>query len=183
MRERLMAQTHLFVATQDSAGTITARRRLTTGWAEGLAKLRIEGGELVVSTDEDDNLVINALELAFQAVTIPPSVLGREAQLTDLHLRLTAPTHAMSTWDGDADARATAPLDLELSWSLAFDDTRLPLGIPRLPLLPASLHFVGDGVQIAAEIRVHAPGELWNWADLVKLSDLELALRAKTLVL
>lgn len=183
MRERLMAETHLFVAAQDSAGTITAQRRLTTGWAEGLVKLQIEGGELVANTDGDGNLVINALEIAFQAVTIPPSVLGREARLTDLHLRLTAPTHAMSTWDGDADARAIAPLDLELSWSLAFDDTQLPLGMPRLPLLPANLHFAGDGVRIAAEIRVHAPGELWNWADLVKLSDLELALGAQTLVL
>jgi hypothetical protein len=38
----------------------------------------------------------------------------------------------------------------------------------------------GSGAHVVAELHVEAPGELWSWAGLVKLSDFMLVLGAET---
>jgi len=180
LRERLADETHLFVIANDSAGAITAQRKTKAGWAQQRVELTIIGGELVTTAGDADSLTLAALELGFHPIMIPSTVLGHDAQLTNLHLRLPGPAHVMLTWNGDDEAQATTSLDLALSWTLAIEGTRLPLGAPRLPPLPVALQLTSDGVLVTAELRVHAPGELWSWADVVKLSDLELVLRAQT---
>jgi hypothetical protein len=180
MRERLATKTHLFVSTDDSAGTITAQRRTRTGWVQSQVNLALEGGALVASADDEGNITLHALELGFQAVTIPSTVLGREAKLTNLKLGLGAPIRVMATWNGDDEALTTTPLDMAMSWSLAVGDTQLQLGSPKLPPLSTRLALDGDGHQVSAELRVHASGDLWSWADLVKLSDFDLVLDAQT---
>ncbi|HEX2692089.1 MAG TPA: hypothetical protein VHN14_36015 [Kofleriaceae bacterium] len=179
LRERLATKTHLLVIPNDGAGVVTARHRTRTGWSQSLVNLAVDRGGLIANTDRSGNLALGALEFGFQPVTIPPSLFGREAQLTNLHLQLVEPTRVMTTWNGDDDAQVTAPLGFELSWSLVINDTQVPLGAPRLPPIPVRLQLTGDDSRIAAEVRVHAPGELWNWADLLTLSDFDLTLGAQ----
>jgi hypothetical protein len=180
MRERLTTETHLYVATSGSAGAITAQRRTDTGWAEQLVDLKLDGGELVTGAARGGMITLTGLEIGFQTIAIPATVIGHEAQLTKPHLHLAAPTAVTAAWSGDDSAEAGAELDLELTWSLTVDGASLPIGAPDLPPLPVKLQLIGDGARITAEIRVHAAGEVWNWADLVKLSDLELVLGAAT---
>ncbi|MEO7092145.1 MAG: hypothetical protein ABI175_02765, partial [Polyangiales bacterium] len=71
-----------------------------------------------------------------------------------------------------------ANLDLALSWELTLDGTPAPLGSPKLPLVPVEIVLTGDGEHVSAELHAHAPGELWSWAGLVKLSELQLVLDA-----
>ena len=44
--------------------------------------------------------------------------------------------------------------------------------------MPAVIVLTGDGEHVNAEVHAHAPGELWSWAGLVKLSELQLVLGA-----
>ncbi|HEY6179507.1 MAG TPA: hypothetical protein VIX73_33865 [Kofleriaceae bacterium] len=180
VRDRLATDTHLFIAASDSAGAVTAQMRSGTGWEDGLVDLKLEGGELVARASRGGAIALSALALELQTITIPATVIGHEAQLSRPRLQLTAPVELTATWNGDDDAQVDASLSLELSWSLTVDGVGLPLGAPSLPPLPVKLGFTGDGVHVTAELRVHAPGELWNWADLIKLSDLELVLGADT---
>jgi hypothetical protein len=182
MRERLAAPAHLFVTAGASAGAVTAQMRSSTsstGWDHGLVDLKVAGGELV-ATARADGLMVESLALELDTIAIPASVIGHAAELHRPTLRLTAPTAVTATWDGDDSAAADVALALELSWSLEVDGVGLPLGAPALPPLPVKLELSGDGSRVVAEIRVHAAGEVWSWADLVKLTDLDLVLGAGT---
>ncbi len=46
--------------------------------------------------------------------------------------------------------------------------------------LPVKLRLTGDGARVTADVRIHAAGALWSWADLVKLADFELVVGAGT---
>lgn len=180
LRDQLAHEAHLLVIASDSTGAITARRRTKAGWAQQRVELTVTSGELVTAPGRADRLTLAALELGFAPVLIPSTVLGHDAQLTNLHLRLPGPATVLPTWSGDDEAQVTTTLDLALSWTLAIEGKQLPLGEPKLPPLPVVLQLTGDGARVTAELGVHAPGELWSWADVVKLSDLELVLRAQT---
>jgi hypothetical protein len=179
LREQLATKTRLTVTPDRSAGSITAQHRTNTGWDQGRVDLTVEDGELIVSTDGRGRIVLSAIESGFQTVTLPPNLLGRDAQLANLRLQLNTPASVTPTWNGDNEAQADASLDFGLSWSLAINGTRQPLGEPKLTPFPAKLLLTSDGAQIVAEVRVHAPGELWNWADLLELSDFDLVLGAQ----
>jgi hypothetical protein len=180
MRERLSSDTPMYIAAGSSAGAITARLRTGTGWDNGLVDLKLDSGKLIAHASPRGALTLTALEVDLQTITIPASVIGHEAELTRPHLQLTAPTEATTAWTDDNHADATATLALELSWSLTVDGVGLPLGAPSLPPLPVKLTLLGDGDRVTAELRVHAPGEVWSWADLIVLSDLELVVGADT---
>jgi hypothetical protein len=180
IRERLATETHLFMAASDSAGAITAQLKTAGGWRDGLIDLQLDSGEMVARTTSSDTLALGALELGLQTIAIPASLVGHDAALTRPRLRLIAPAEISMTWIDDNSAVASATLDLELSWSLTVDGVAFSLGTPALPALPVTLELSGSGRRITAEIRVHASGELWSWAGLVKLSDLELVLGART---
>ena len=49
VRERLEEPTRLLVAAAESGGSITAERKVATGWDTGLVELGIENGELIVA--------------------------------------------------------------------------------------------------------------------------------------
>ncbi|HMG55664.1 MAG TPA: hypothetical protein VK601_19330 [Kofleriaceae bacterium] len=180
MRERLATETHLFITASDSAGAVTAQLRNGDGWDQGLVDLELAGGELVASATRGGTLKVSALALELGTIAIPASVIGHEAALSRPQLRLTAPAEAAATWNGDDSAEAEAQLALELSWSLTVDGTGVPVGAPSLPPLPVVLQLSGDGARITAELRVHVAGELWSWAGLIKLTDLDLVLGANT---
>jgi hypothetical protein len=98
--------------------------------------------------------------------------------MTHVRVDLKNALHAPAQWVGDDEVHLAANLDIALSWELTLDDAPAPLGSPKLPLVPAELVITGTGEQVSAELRVHAPGELWSWAGLVKLSELQLTLGA-----
>jgi hypothetical protein len=180
MRDRLATDTPLYITAGESAGAITAQLKTATGWDDGLVDLELDGGQLVARTAPGGTITLTAVELGFKDITIPSSVVGHEAVLNRPRLRLTAATDATTAWTDDDNAEAAATLDLELSWSVMVDGVALPLGAPHLPPLPVKLQLTGDGARIAAELRLHVTGEVWSWADLVKLSDLDLVLGADT---
>lgn len=167
----------LLVDSATSAGAVTAERRLSDGWSAGLVDLAIGDGDVVVTLDGGD-LVLEDLELAIGPIDVPESVLGYGVQLTDITITLAEPTRIVTRWTGDDDAQGDVELELALQWSLTNHGTTSPLGAPDLPKVPATLALSGNGERVHAELRVHAPGELWSWADLLRLADLTLVLAA-----
>jgi len=180
MRERLATQTPLFIAASASAGAVTAQMRTSSGWGNGLVDLKLAGGELVARAGAGGGLSLGAVSLELDTITIPASLTGHAAELTRPRLEMAAPIELPAVWTGDDSAAVDATLAFDLSWELTVDGVGLPLGAPSLPPLPVKLQLSGDGSRVTAELRVHAPGELWSWADLIKLTDLELVLGADT---
>jgi hypothetical protein len=180
MRDRLTEETHLFVTAAASAGAVTARLRTASGWDDALIDLQLASGELVTQAAPGGAIALTAAQLELQTIEIPATLTGHAAELTRPRLVLTAPASAAATWSGDDSAELDVALALQLSWSLAVDGIGVQVGAPALPPLPAQLVLTGDGAHVAAELRIHAPGELWGWADRIALSDLELVLGAGT---
>jgi hypothetical protein len=180
VRERLEDQTRLMIKPPESAGAITAERRVTGGWQAGLVDLAIDSGELVV-TANGDAITLGTFAVSFQPLEIPAAVFGgHPAQIEHLRVEQLHPLTATATWTDDNEARFDAMLELGLSWSLVIDGTHAPLGAPKLPPVPVEILLTGNGEIVAAELRAKMAGELWSWADLVRLSDLELILGAET---
>lgn len=181
VRERLeSSETKLLITTAESAGSITAQRRGSGGWVAGKVELTVNAGELVARADARGGIRIERLSVDVGPIAIPQSVLGYEALLTDVHLSAERPAGVVTQWTGDDGARATAELELELSWSLTIDGETSPLGAPKLPPVPLELLVTGDGAAVQAEVRLASTGMFWSWADLVKLEDLSLVLSAAT---
>ena len=180
VRERLDDQTRLPVAASGSGGSITAQRHVAGAeWVGGQVDLQIENGELVVSSDAPGALTLEAMQVTFKPLQIPAGVFGgKDAQLTHVRIDLKHELRAPAQWVSDDEVHLIANLDLGLAWELTLDGNPAPLGSPKLPLVPVELVLTGDGEHVSAELRAHAPGELWSWAGLVKLSELELRLGA-----
>jgi hypothetical protein len=180
VRERLEDQTQLLVTAASSGGAITAERHVSGGeWTGGTVDLVIENGELLVSSDARNALTVDGLQVSFKPLQIPAGVFGgKDAQLTHVRIDLKTELRAAAEWVNDNEVHLQANLDIALSWELALDGTPAPLGSPKLPLVPVEIVLTGNGEQVTAELHAHAPGELWSWAGLVKLSELQLVLGA-----
>jgi hypothetical protein len=179
VRERLERSPASFaVDAAASAGAITAERNRSDGWSAGLVELAIERGDFVVAVDAD-GVSLDELALEIGPIEVPDSVLGYSVQLTDIRITLAEPVRVDATWAGDDDARGDAALPIVLAWSLVNHGTKAPLGAPDLPAVPAELVLAGNGTAVTAELRVSAPGELWSWADLIRLEDLTLIITAR----
>jgi hypothetical protein len=181
VRERLERDdTALAIRSPDSAGTLTAQRRTGDEWVAGLVDLAIVDGEIVTSAASDGAITVERFAVSLGPIDVPASVLGYDVQLTDIHLETASPVRVDTTWRGDDDARGTLALDLVLAWSLTNHGETSPLGAPDLPPIPVELLLTGDAGAVDAELRLRAPGELWSWADLIRLEDLTLILAAST---
>ena len=179
VRERLVEPTRLQVAAAESGGAVTAERKVGTGWETGLVDLGIENGELIVSSDANDALTVDGMQIVFKPLDIPQGVFGdTHAQLTNVRLELVNEHRASAVWTSDNEVHLTAMLDITLHWTLSLNGSPAPLGSPMLPKVPVEIVLTGDGEQVSSEIRAHAPGELWSWAGLIKLSELQLSLGA-----
>jgi len=180
VRARLaQGDTRLVIAPSETAGTITAARHTSDGWEAGIADLHIETGELVVSAAGTD-VTLERLGIALAPIEIPATVIGHGARLTRVRVEATAPVRLTTDWVDDDEGHATGRFDLALSWALLVDGTTLTLGAPDLPPVPVELVVTGDGRVVHGELRVQAPGELWSWANLVRLEDLLLIASAET---
>ncbi|MDQ3301427.1 MAG: hypothetical protein M3619_33005 [Myxococcota bacterium] len=182
VRERVEAgETRLQISAADSAGTITARRKVAGGaWEVGLADLAIDHGELVISADAAGTITLDRLAFTFAPIVIPPGVFAYDAALTNVRARLAKPARAMTRWVDDDEAHTTVTLELDVSWALTIDGGTLQLGSPDLPPITIHADLTGTGAFVHADVRASAIGELWSWADLVKLEDLNLIVRADT---
>ncbi len=169
----------LAVATDASAGTVSAARKSDGEWVPSLQDLHIAAGTVDVSADADGALVLEDLSLDVGTIEIPDTVLGYPVQLTDIHIGLVAPAKCIAEWSGAGDeAHCDATVDLSLAWSLVNHGTTSPLGSPDLPPVPVEIVVTGSGSSVHAELRVHAPGTLWDWAGLIRFDDLSLIVAA-----
>lgn len=181
VRDRLHSEpTRMFIGSDGSTGTVTAKRWTADGWVEGVTPITVSSGELRASVDDHGTLTLAAFEVGVDPIEIPEDVFKKPAQLTDVRVKLTAATAGDTTWTGDDDATTTLSLGLDLDWSITVDGARTPLGTQHLPPVPVDLTLTGAGDHVDASIGLHASGELWNWAGLLELTGLEMALSADT---
>lgn len=180
VRERLEDQTRLLVDAPASAGSITAEHHVSGGaWEGGLVDLHVRTGEVLVSSDRSDALTLDGLQITFDDLQIPPGIFGgHDAKLINLRVDLKNDLRAPAEWLSDDEVHLQANLDVTLSWELVLDGAAAPLGSPKLPPVPAELVLTGTGEHVNADLRMRAPGELWTWANLVRLSELTLILDA-----
>lgn len=183
LRDRLeAADTRMMFSTADSAGTITAQRRVAgDSWETGIVDLTIDQGAVVASAADDGAITIEALSFTLAPIAIPHSVFGRDAAFTNVRVELMAPAVAATTWIDDHEATLRASLELELSWALRIENSTSSLGSPDLPPVTVDVDLVGGGSFVHADVRAIAAGELWRWADVIALHDLNLVLSADTL--
>ncbi|HEY1816935.1 MAG TPA: hypothetical protein VGG74_31520 [Kofleriaceae bacterium] len=180
VRDRLTTgPTTMFVAATENAGALDAAHNTSDGWQSGSAVLSISSGAFVASLDQSD-LLVASLDLSFDSIDVPPSVFGTPAQLTNVRLQLPTATLATATWSDADDAIATAPVSLSLSWSLATNGGVLQLGSQMLPALPLDVTLTGDGDSVTASLVLHGTGQLWTWADLLELTELDVSADAVT---
>ena len=181
VRERLAdAPALLFIGGADSAGSVTARRWTPGGWIEGDHALTVETGELAVSVDGSGKLSVQAFEVGVAPIEIPEEVFKKPAQLTDVRVKLTEAAVGAATWTSDNEATARLSLKLDLEWSISVNGGKTPLGEQHLPSVDVDFTIYGDGDYVGATLDLAAAGELWDWAGLLEMTRLELALNAST---
>jgi hypothetical protein len=182
VRERLTeAPTRMLWSAADSAGTITIQRRLGGGeWETGIVDLHIDQGEVVASADADGNVTIEKLSFMLEDIAIPATVFNREASLSHVRAELSEPALVTTTWTSEDEAHLTAKLDFAFSWALTVEGNTAELGAPDLPPVTLAIDVTGDGSFVHADVNASASGELWSWAGLIKLQDLNLVLRGNT---
>ena len=180
VRERLTDEpTSLYVRTGSSFGTITARRRLGDGWSTAATPLEIQRGYVRTSIDANGQLAIQRLELDLAPIEL--GIFERPAQLQDVHIRLAKPVAADLAWSSEDDATTAMAMPFEFDWSVKFQgDEPYQLATQRLPETSADVMLAGDGNHVAALIDVKASGELWNWADILEMTDISISLDAAT---
>jgi len=180
VRARLVAPTKMLVAVADSSGTLTASRYTHDGWQDGSLAISIANGELDAKVGADGNLDVTAFSINVDPIDVPDQVFGRAAQLKDVRLVLTGMPAATTAWSDDDNATATATVSLDLSWTIVVSGNASPLGAQHLAPLPLDVTLSGSGDEVDATIALHATGDLWTWADLLKLKALDLELAATT---
>jgi len=180
VREHLATQTRLVVDPQASTGSVTARRRASTGWVDGITPLAIDSGELAVALEVDGTLAVRSLVAGVEPVAIPVEVFGTPASLSDVRLVLADDARGPVTWSSDDDATVRVTLALDLEWTISVNGGKTPLGAQHLPPIDVDMTLRGDGVTVDASLALAADGELWSWAGLLELSHLELALGARS---
>ena len=181
VRDRLATKpTRLYIGSEGSTGTITAKRWTSDGWIEGQTPVTISSGELRGSVDHAGTFKLETFEVGVAPIDIPEEVFKKPAQLKDVRVKLTTAASGQTVWTSDDDATVTLTLALDLDWSIAVNDTQTPLGTQHLPPVPVDVTLTGAGDHVDASIGLHASGELWDWAGLLELTGLELSLSAET---
>ena len=172
--------TKLLVAIADSNGSVTASHYTSDGWQDGSIVLAIANGELDGKVDANGDLAVENFSVNIAPIDIPEAVFGKAAQLKDVRVTLAAPPAVTTAWADADDATATAMVALDLSWTLVVDGNAAPLGTQHLAPLPIDITLTGSGEEVDATVAVRGTGELWKWADLLKLEALDLELSAST---
>jgi hypothetical protein len=178
VKDRLAHPTRLYIGPGTSTGMITAERYTHDGWVSGATPITITHGELDGALDSTGKLAVSGFEVDVDPIDIPESVFGKPAQLADIRVVLAKPSTADVVWSGDDDAAATLTLALDLSWTLVVNGQASPLGAQHLPPIVISTALTGAGDHVDAQLSLDATGTLWNWADLLKLTEMKMSLDA-----
>ena len=180
MRERLADLTRLQVAPAASSGSVMVGKKDAGAWETSGVALAIENGELFVSSDAPDAVTLEGFQVSFAPFALPAGTFGEhDARLEHVRVDVETATRAPAVWTSDNHVTLALELAITLSWTLTIDGSPTPLGSPRLPLVPIELSLSGDGQVIDAELRATAPGDLWSWAGLIKLGELQLVVGAE----
>ena len=180
VKARLEQQpTRLFIGGAGSSGSLVAQRYTSDGWVAGTATIAISSGELVASM-AGDQLQAKTFDVSLDPIDVPESVFGKPAQLRDVKITLDAATSAAATWTDDNNATTTLALKLDLTWSIAIDNGVSQLGTQHLPVIPLDITLTGAGDHVDGALGLHGTGDLWSWAGLVELSQLDLSLASAT---
>jgi hypothetical protein len=180
VHDRLATEpTRLFIPGAGSTGSLVAAHYTSDGWVSGTSMLTIDNGELVAKL-AGDQLVAQAFDVAFAPIDLPQSLFGKPAQLVDVRVTLASSATAAASWTDSDDATTSLPLQLDLGWSIAIDNAVTPLGTQHLPVIPLDLTLAGGGDHVDGAFSIHAMGDLWSWAGLLELSELDLDLAGAT---
>ena len=180
VHDRLATEpTRLFIPGEGSTGSLVAAHYTSGGWVSGTSMLTIDNGELVAKL-AGDQLVAQTFDVSFAPIDLPESVFGKPAQLIDVRVTLASSATAAASWTDSDDATASLPLHLDLSWSIAIDNAVTPLGTQHLPVIPLDLTLAGGGDHVDGALSIHAMGDLWSWAGLLELSEIDLDLSGAT---
>jgi hypothetical protein len=170
----------LYVRDEVSFGAVTTQRRAHDGWLGGPTKLTVERGYVRAALDDNGQLSIQQLEIEIAPLTLD-GMFDRPARMHDMRLRLTALSHGDVEWKSEDEASATLPMMFDFGGAIAFDsDEPFPLATQHLPRATVEVVLTGSGEHVAASLGVEPPGALWNWADLVQLTELSLSVNAET---
>jgi hypothetical protein len=181
VRDRLSdGPTRLVVGADGSSGELTARRRTSDGWVEGVTPITIASGDFSAKVNDKGALTLDKLVLQFAPIDIPEEVFHKPAQLHDVKLTLTSAATADAQWASADDATATMTLALDFDWTILINGSKTPLGTQHLPPVMADVALTGAGDHVDASLSLRASGELWNWAGLLEMTELELSLTAGT---
>ncbi|MEP6859238.1 MAG: hypothetical protein ABJE66_01370 [Deltaproteobacteria bacterium] len=180
VHDRLATEpTRLFIPGDGSTGSLVAAHYTSGGWVSGTSNLTIDNGELVAKL-AGDQLVAQSFDVAFAPIDLPESLFGKPAQLVDVRVTLATSATAAASWTDPDDATTSLPLELDLSWSIAIDHAVTPLGTQHLPVIPLELTLAGGGDHVDGAFAIHAMGDLWSWAGLLELSEIDLDLTGAT---
>jgi hypothetical protein len=180
VRAKLAQPTKMLVSVPDSSGSLTASRYTHDGWQDGSMAIALANGELDAKAGASGNLEVSAFSINVDPIDLPPSVFGKPAQLKDVRLVLSGKPEITTNWTDADNATATAMVTLDLSWTIVVDGNAAPLGTQHLAPLPIDITLAGSGEQVDATVGVHASGDLWTWAGLLKITALDLELSATT---
>lgn len=181
VRQRLATPSRLVAGPADAVGSITASRNVSGSWQSGSADLALSAADLTGSVDDSGALQLTDATIVLAPIELPESVFGEPAELRDVRLTLAKPASAPLDWSDDDDATASGVmLSLDLDWSIFIHGSAVPLGTQHLAPMPAAVTLTGEGDHVGAHLAVDGSGELWSWADLVKVTALSLAVSAQT---
>jgi hypothetical protein len=181
VRERLGdGPTRMFIGTDGSSGTVTARRWTQGGWIEGVTPVTIESGELSAKADARGALTVDKFEVNLAPIAIPEEVFKKPASLHDVRVMLTKPATAQAEWTSDDDVTMQITLDLDFDWAILVNGSKTPLATQHLPPITIDVMVTGGGDHVDASVGLHAQGELWNWAGLLEMTSMDLALAGAT---
>lgn len=179
VRQRLAMPSRLVAGSAAAAGSITASRYGTSGWQSGSADLALDQAALTGAVDDAGALELSDGAIELSPIELPVSVFGEPAELRDVKLSLAAPATIPMTWTDDDDATAEpTQLALNVDWSIFIHGSAVMLGTQHLAPLPVTVTITGDGDDVDVELAVRGDGELWSWADLVKVTALSLDVSA-----
>src|SRR3569832_1218027 len=158
---------------------MVASHYTSSGWVSGTANLTIDNGELVAKQTADQ-LVADMFDVGFAPIDLPDSLFGKPAQLVDVRVTLTSSASGAASWTDADDATAKLQLLIFLSWKIGNDNKVTPLGTQHLPVIPLQLTLTGGGDHVDGAFTVHSMGDLWSWAGLLQLSEIDLQLSGAT---
>jgi len=181
LHDQLAETSTRLLMTPARSGSIVAERWSSAGWQQGAVELSISDGEIVAHLDDANRLVVETFKVGFDTIDIPASVIGTATQLSDVRLVLESASSVEPSWPDADTLQATTNLDVSLSWSLHTGTSSVPLGVQHLHL-PLQLQVTGNGRTASATLGISTTGDVWQWAALVKLRDLELTLQASTVL-